>query len=114
MARVSKIQQRLNDLEKEVKSRGVRLGYERLQYAGLMLKSGMCWFKGTYYLFVDKRKKVRERIDMLQGALEDLDLLKAEGRLDSPQESDGHAAPSAAPDSTPDDQDDDKAGGTSE
>ena len=84
MAKLTKGEQRLKALEKEIKSRNVRLGYERLQYAGLMLKSGLCWFKGRYYLFVDRRKKVSERIELLEGALDELELLAAEGKLDRP------------------------------
>jgi hypothetical protein len=84
LAKLTKGEKRLKELEKEIKSRDVRLGYERLQYAGLVLKSGLCWFKGRYYLFVDRRKKVAERIDLLEGALDELDRLAAEGRLDRP------------------------------
>ena len=84
MAKVSKSQQRLTELEKEIKRRGVRLGYERLEYAGLRLKSGLCWFRGSYYLFVDRLKSVSERLELLQNALEELDELAAQGRLDSP------------------------------
>lgn len=88
MAKLTKGEQRLKVLEKEIKARNVRLGYERLQYAGLMLKSGLCWFKGRYYLFVDRRKKVSERIDLLEGALEELDSLALEGRLERPFDED--------------------------
>lgn len=84
MAKVSKSQQRLAELEKEIKRRGVRLGYERLEYAGLRLKSGLCWFRGTYYLFVDRLKAVPERLELLQNALDELDALASQGRLDSP------------------------------
>jgi hypothetical protein len=91
LAKLTKGEQRLKVLEKEIKARKVGLGYERLQYAGLMLKSGLCWFKGRYYLFVDRRKKVAERIDLLEGALEELDRLAAEGRLDRPFSEDGHS-----------------------
>lgn len=87
--KISKIQLRLQALEKEIKDRGVQLGYERLQYAGLMLKSGLCWFRGRYYLFVDRRKKVRERIELLQGAIDELNRLAAEGRLERPLEDEG-------------------------
>ncbi|MBI5522125.1 MAG: hypothetical protein HY910_05800 [Desulfarculus sp.] len=84
MAKVSKSQQRLAQLEKEIKRRGVRLGYERLEYAGLRLKSGLCWFRGTYYLFVDRLKALPERLELLQNALDELDDLASQGRLDSP------------------------------
>jgi hypothetical protein len=88
LAKLTKGEQRLKALEKEIKARNVRLGYERLQYAGLMLKSGLCWFKGRYYLFVDRRKKVSERIDLLEGAMEELDRLALEGRLERPFDED--------------------------
>jgi hypothetical protein len=99
LAKLSKGELRLKELEKEIKSRGVSLGYERLQYAGLMLKSGLCWFKGRYYLFVDRRKKLRERIELLEGALEELNRLAAEGRLDRPFAEE--AAPAATPEAAP-------------
>lgn len=84
MAKVSKSQHKLTELEKEIKGRGVRLGYERLEYAGLRLRSGLCWFRGNYYLFVDRLKAVNERIDLIEGALDELDELAAQGRLESP------------------------------
>jgi hypothetical protein len=59
-------------LEKKIKNAGVRLGYEKLQFAGLRLRSGLCWFKGDYYLFVDRHKSLAERIELLRNALEDL------------------------------------------
>jgi hypothetical protein len=103
LAKLTKGEARLKELEKRIKGRGVSLGYERLQYAGLMLKSGLCWFKGRYYLFVDRRKKLRDRIEMLEGALEELDRLAAEGRLERPfPEAEGPAAtPEAAPAAEP-------------
>ena len=79
MAKLSKGQIKLRELEKMVKGQGVRLGYEKLQFAGLRLRSGLCWFRGQYYLFVDRLKSVPERIDLLQNALEELDLLKDRG-----------------------------------
>jgi hypothetical protein len=99
LAKLSKGELRLKELEKEIKRRGVSLGYERLQYAGLMLKSGLCWFKGRYYLFVDRRKKLRDRIELLEGALEELNRLAAEGRLDRPFA--GEAGPAATPEAAP-------------
>lgn len=84
MARINKTEKRLKELEGDIRARGVSLSYEKLAYAGLILKSGLCWFRGRYYLFVDRLKKPRERIDLLEGALEELDRLAAEGRLDAP------------------------------
>lgn len=62
----------LAELEAQVREQGVKLAYEKLQFGGLRLKSGLCWFKGRYYLFVDRNKPLGERIDLLQSALEDL------------------------------------------
>lgn len=101
MAAKSKKQMRLEGLETQIKARGVRLAYERLKFAGLVLKSGLCWFRGKYYLFVDRLLPVAARIDLLEGALEELDELATAGKLDGPQEaqesseSDGDGAPKA-------------------
>ncbi|MFH2127673.1 MAG: hypothetical protein ABIK12_14250 [Pseudomonadota bacterium] len=67
--------ERLAELEREVRGKGVQLAYEKLQFAGLHLKSGLCWFKGRYYLFVDRLKPVGDRVDLLEQALEDLAML---------------------------------------
>ena len=62
----------LAELEEQVAQQGVKLAYEKLQFGGLRLKSGLCWFKGRYYLFVDRSKPLSERIDLLQQSLEEL------------------------------------------
>ena len=95
MAAKSKKQIRLDELETQIKARGVHLAYERLKFAGLVLKSGLCWFKGKYYLFVDRLLPVAARVDLLEGALEELDELAAAGRLDRPHEAQD-SPPSAA------------------
>ncbi len=74
----------LAELEKQIKGRGVKVAYERLQYAGLMLRGGMCWFKGDYYLFIDRRKTVAERCEQLESALDELSQLAARNKLDDP------------------------------
>ena len=91
MARKTKKQLLLEKMESDIKARGVKLAYERLSFAGLRLKSGLCWFKGTYYIFVDRLLPVQSRIDLLEGALEELELLDREGRLDDPHA--GHKDP---------------------
>lgn len=83
-AKTSRSQERLNKLEREIKGRGVRLAYERLQFAGLRLKSGLCWFRGEYFLFVDRYKTVPERIDLIETALQELDQLAAQNALADP------------------------------
>lgn len=75
----------LAELEKQIKGRGVKVAYERLQYAGLVLRGGMCWFKGDYYLFIDRRKTVAERCDQLENALDELSMLATQGKLDDPR-----------------------------
>lgn len=97
----SKRQLLLEDLESQIKKRGVRLGYERLKFAGLILKSGLCWFRGKYYLFVDRLLPVTARIELLQAALEDLDELAAAGKLDNPQAEDGPPSPPSPPSPPP-------------
>lgn len=79
------IKQRLMETEDEVRARGVRLSYEKLQFAGLQLKSGLCWFRGRYYLFVDRYKPPAARLELLGAALEELDELAASGRLENPE-----------------------------
>ncbi len=81
----------LAHLEDQVRGRDVHLAYEKLQFAGLKLNSGLCWFKGRYYLFVDRYKKVGERVELLKAALDELDRLVRDGRLDNPE------APAEAP-----------------
>ncbi len=71
--------ERLAELEARIKDEGVVLAYEKLSFAGLRLKSGLCWFKGRYYLFVDKAKPLSERLELLESALEELVRLQAEG-----------------------------------
>ena len=84
MAQKLSQKQRLDALEKEIKSRGVKLAYERLMFAGLMLKGGLCWFRGQYYIFVDRRQKPAQRIESLSAALEEMDRLSREGKLENP------------------------------
>jgi hypothetical protein len=86
LPRITKKQLRLNELEKQIKKKGVNLAYERLKFAGLILKSGLCWFRGSYYLFVDRLLPVDARIDMLEGALAELEELAAKGQLERPFE----------------------------
>ncbi|MCB2189570.1 MAG: hypothetical protein KQJ78_24395 [Deltaproteobacteria bacterium] len=79
MARRPSVKARLQELEAELKARGVQLSYEKLHFAGLMLKGGLCWFKDGYHIFVDRRKTPAERLDSLEAALEELNRLTAPG-----------------------------------
>lgn len=81
---------RLAELEKMIRAKDVQLSYDKLQFAGLRLKSGMCWFKGRYYLFVDKLKPLGERIELLETALEELKEIEEQGGLPLDAVEDGH------------------------
>jgi len=81
----------LAELEGQVREQGVKLAYEKLQFGGLRLKSGLCWFKGRYYLFVDRNKPLGERIDLLESALEELATLPDPSQR--PQEAEEALAP---------------------
>lgn len=103
MNKITKAQARLIALEKEIKKRGVRLAYERLQFAGLRLKSGLCWFRGEYFIFVDRMKTVPERLDLLTGALEELIELEAKGALENPLPAQPEAEAAPAQETPPQD-----------
>ena len=87
MAKPTKSQIKLQELEKQIKAKGVKVGYERLQFAGLRLRSGLCWFRGQYYLFVDRLKSVPERIELIQNALEDLEDMGGKPPEEMPEQS---------------------------
>ena len=79
MAKRKSLTERQKDLEAEIKARGVHLGYERLQFAGLRLKSGLCLFKGRYHLYIDRYKNTAARVEVLKNALAELDELATNG-----------------------------------
>jgi hypothetical protein len=87
VAKLTKIRIKLQKLEKQIKAKGVKVGYERLQFAGLRLRSGLCWFRGRYYLFVDRLKSVPERIELIQNALEDLESMDGGSPEEIPEQS---------------------------
>jgi hypothetical protein len=99
------IKQRLSESEEAVRSRGVRLSYEKLQFAGLKLNSGLCWFRGRYYLFVDRYKPPAARLELLGAALEELDELAASGRLENPEAPEDAPQPEPAQDAEPEPED---------
>ena len=71
--KITKAQVRLINLEKEIKKKGISVAYEKLQFAGLRLKSGLCWYKGRYYIFIDRLKSIGQKIDLLERALQELE-----------------------------------------
>ena len=79
MAKRKSLTERQKSLEARIKGRGVHLGYEKLQFAGLRLKSGLCLFKGRYHLYIDRYKNTAAKVEMLQNALAELDEIEANG-----------------------------------
>ena len=57
-------------LEDAAAAKGIRIHYDRLEAAGLMLKSGLCALNGEYHLFIEKRKSVVDKIIFLKHQLE--------------------------------------------
>ncbi|EFK09794.1 conserved hypothetical protein [delta proteobacterium NaphS2] len=57
-------------LEDAASARGIQIHYDRLEAAGLMLKSGLCALNGEYHLFIEKRKSVADKIAFLKHQLE--------------------------------------------
>ena len=55
----------LSELEKRAVQKGIHIHYDILEAAGLKLKGGICKIEGEYHLFVDRRKTIDEKIDIL-------------------------------------------------
>jgi len=64
------LENRLFQLEEKISQKGIHLHYDLLEAAGLKLKDGMCKMSGEYHLFVDRRKSIPDRIDVLQEFLD--------------------------------------------
>jgi hypothetical protein len=74
----TKAERQLAALETVAKDLGIEVSYDRLKYAGLILKSGLCTYRGRQILFIERRKKPREKIDVLVEVLSALDLSAVE------------------------------------
>ena len=64
------LKNRLFELEQEIAQRGVHLHYDLLEAAGLKLKDGICQIRGEYHFFVDRRKSTADKIEILEGYLD--------------------------------------------
>jgi hypothetical protein len=64
------MQNRLSELEEQVALRGIQIHYDLLEAAGLKLKDGMCKINGEYHLFIDRRKSMADRIEILESYLD--------------------------------------------
>lgn len=63
------LQDRLSELEEKVAQREIHIHYDLLEAAGLKLKGGICKINGEYHIFIDKRKKISDKIDILKDYL---------------------------------------------
>ena len=59
------LQNRLSELDEKATQKGMHIHYDLLEAAGLKLKGGICKMNGEYHLFVDRRKSVAEKIEIL-------------------------------------------------
>jgi hypothetical protein len=65
----SPLQAKLESLEETAAQQGIRIHYDRLEAAGLKLQGGICKVRGEYHLFIDRRKPLAEKLDLLTGYL---------------------------------------------
>ena len=66
----SSLEDRLSDLEEKAAQRQIHVHYDLLEAAGLKLKGGICKINGEYHLFIDRRKSIADKIDILQDHLD--------------------------------------------
>jgi len=67
---LSGIEAKLARLEEIALERGIQVHYDRLEAAGLKLKGGICTVRGERHLFIDRRRPIADKIDLLEGYLE--------------------------------------------
>lgn len=65
----SSLQDQLSQLEEHAAQKNIYVHYDLLEAAGLKLKGGICKIKGEYHLFVDRRKSIADKIEILQDSL---------------------------------------------
>ncbi len=66
----SALQNKLTELEDQLKQKGLQVHYDLLEAAGLKLKGGICKIRGEYHLFIDRRKSAADKIGILQEHIE--------------------------------------------
>ena len=66
----SSLQYRLTSLQEQAAQRQIHVHFDLLEAAGLKLKGGICKINGEYHLFVDRRKSIADKIDILQNCLD--------------------------------------------
>jgi hypothetical protein len=65
------LERQLSQLEEHAAERGVHIHYDRLEAEGLKLKDGICKLDGAYHIFVDRRKSMGEKIDIIRECLDE-------------------------------------------
>ncbi|UCF85543.1 MAG: hypothetical protein JSV50_07895 [Desulfobacteraceae bacterium] len=65
----SSLQYQLSSLEEQAAQRSIHIHYDLLEAAGLKLKGGICKINGEYHLYVDRRKSIADKIEILQDCL---------------------------------------------
>jgi hypothetical protein len=64
------LQKKLSRMEERAAERNIHIHYDRLEAAGLKLKDGICKLNGEYHIFVDRRKPLADKIDIIQAILD--------------------------------------------
>ena len=64
------LEERLTQLEETAQQMGIRIHYDRLEAAGVKLNGGICKINGEYHIFIDRRKSIPDKLEALQGYLE--------------------------------------------
>ena len=65
----SSLQYQLSSLEEKAVQKQIHIHYDLLEAAGLKLKGGICKINGEYHLYVDRRKSIADKIEILQDCL---------------------------------------------
>lgn len=63
------LEEQLSEMEEKAAQREIHIHYDMLEAAGLKLKGGICKINGEYHIFIDKRKPISEKIDILNNYL---------------------------------------------
>ena len=66
------LQVRLTELEERAAKREIHVHYDLLEAAGLKLKDGICKINGEVHIFIEKRKSLAEKIEILEACLSKL------------------------------------------
>ena len=66
------LQVRLTELEERAAKREIHVHYDLLEAAGLKLKDGICKINGEVHIFIEKRKSLAEKIEILEACLRKL------------------------------------------